>query len=94
MAQDYCRAVEYYEKAANQGYAEAQYNLATCYFEGLGVGQDYVEAYKWLCLIPIVKLSSRFECARELKDELAGKLTFDQIAEACRRAASFRAAVR
>jgi hypothetical protein len=90
VAQNYNQAVEYYQRAANQGYSEAQYNLANCYCTGLGVSQDFVEAYKWLSLIPIGKLFGRLECARKLRDEIAGKITSEQIEESRRRAASFR----
>ena len=31
------KAVELYQKAAEQGYANAQYNLALCYKKGTGV---------------------------------------------------------
>jgi len=34
--------------AAEQGGAEAQYNLGLMYLEGLGVKQDNVEAYAWI----------------------------------------------
>ena len=37
----------WYHKAAEQGYASAQTNLALMYEDGLGVQQDYVEAVKW-----------------------------------------------
>ena len=33
---------------AEQGDAEAQYNLGLMYLEGLGVKQDNVEAYAWI----------------------------------------------
>jgi uncharacterized protein len=33
--------------AAEQGYAEAQYNLGVMYGNGNGVVQDYAEAVKW-----------------------------------------------
>ena len=35
-------------RAAEQGDAEAQYNLGLMYLEGLGVKQDNVEAYAWI----------------------------------------------
>jgi len=35
------------KKAAEQGNANAQYNLGVCYAEGKGVKQDYTEAVKW-----------------------------------------------
>ncbi len=34
--------------AAEQGNAEAQYNLGLMYLEGQGVKQDNVEAYAWI----------------------------------------------
>ena len=34
------KAVEWYEKAAAQGYASAQYNLGVCYEDGQGVAKD------------------------------------------------------
>jgi hypothetical protein len=33
--------------AADQGHAEAQYNLGVMYYKGQGVPQDYAEAVKW-----------------------------------------------
>lgn len=40
-------AVKWYRMAADQGYAEAQCNLAFCYKKGIGVEEDEQEAYKW-----------------------------------------------
>ena len=37
----------YYQKVAEQGYAMAQYKLATCYFMGWGVKRDTKMAVKW-----------------------------------------------
>ncbi len=39
-------AARYYKKAAQQGYVEAQEELASMYFEGRGVAQDYSEALR------------------------------------------------
>ncbi len=36
-----------YKKAAEQGDAEAQYNLGRCYYDGDGITQDHKEAVKW-----------------------------------------------
>ena len=47
ILQDYAKARQWYEKAAAQGYAEAQYNLGVMYNNGKGVRQDYVKARKW-----------------------------------------------
>lgn len=40
-------AVEWYSKAAKQGFDSAQVNLALCYMEGNGVTKDEQEAIKW-----------------------------------------------
>ncbi len=47
MPQDYAKAVEWYRKAAEQGYADAQYNLGHMYDKGEGVTQDYAKAMGW-----------------------------------------------
>ena len=36
-----------YKASAEQGEAEAQFNLGWCYDDGRGVAKDYVEAVKW-----------------------------------------------
>jgi hypothetical protein len=45
VKQDYNQAVNWYHKAADQGYAKAQDNLSIMYYEGLGVKQDFVKAH-------------------------------------------------
>lgn len=44
---DYTAALKWYRKAADQGYAPAQVNLGSMYFEGQGVARDFQEALKW-----------------------------------------------
>ena len=44
---DYTEALEWYRKAAEQGFASAQNNLGAMYHEGSGVPQDYIEAVAW-----------------------------------------------
>jgi TPR repeat protein len=39
--------VKWYRKAADQGDADAQFNLGAGYDNGQGVPQDYAEALKW-----------------------------------------------
>ena len=41
VPQDYAEAVTWYRKAAEQGDADAQYNLGVMYAKGQGVPQDY-----------------------------------------------------
>lgn len=40
-------ALKWFKKAAEQGYADAQYNLGYCYLTGQGVSQDYSKAVMW-----------------------------------------------
>ena len=47
VIQDYKEAVRWFKKAAKQGHAAAQTNLARMYYKGQSVRQDYSEAVKW-----------------------------------------------
>ena len=47
VKQDYAAAVKWFRLAANQGNAEAQFNLGVMYEQGQGVPQDYAAAVKW-----------------------------------------------
>ncbi len=44
---DYAGALRLFRPLAEQGYANAQYNLALMYISGQGTPQDYAEAFKW-----------------------------------------------
>ena len=47
IKKQYEEAAKWLRKAAEQGDADAQYNLGVCYDNGRGVPQDYAEAVKW-----------------------------------------------
>ena len=47
VTKDYKKAMEWYAKAAEQGYARAQYNLGVMYYNGWGVPKDYKKAMEW-----------------------------------------------
>jgi len=47
VPQDTAAAFELYRKAAEQGHAKAQHNLAVMYYNGVGVTKDAGEAAKW-----------------------------------------------
>ena len=47
MPQDYAKASQWWEKAAAQGLAAAQYSLGQLYHNGDGVPKDYTLARKW-----------------------------------------------
>ena len=44
---DYAEAFPLFEKAAEQGNAEAQYSLGRCYYNGEGVGKDFTKGVYW-----------------------------------------------
>ena len=45
--QDYEEAVKWFRRSANQGFAGAQFKLATMYWAGKGVKQDAIQAHMW-----------------------------------------------
>ena len=47
VAQSDMEAARWYRKAADKGFAEAQYNLGTMFAQGRGVPQSDVEAARW-----------------------------------------------
>ena len=48
VAQDYSAAMKWYRMAADQGDAQAQYNIGVMYYGGQGVPQNTSEALRWL----------------------------------------------
>ena len=75
---DPMEAAKWYRMAAEQGRHLAQYELGKMYYEGKGVLQDYVKAHMWLNLAA----TQNHYLAREKRDEVAQRMTGDQIAEA------------
>ncbi len=90
VPQDYGEALKWYTKAAEQGLAEAQYNLAIFYSNGRGVRRDYVKAYFWANIAvtldpinPIARVNGRTEPKPEyvqFRDEVTAKLSPAQLA--------------
>ena len=50
VSRDYKAAVVLYQKAVDQGYSKALYNLGKMYADGKGVTRDYRVANKWFQL--------------------------------------------
>jgi TPR repeat protein len=80
---------KWYERAAEQGHIDAQFQLATRYWSpGLDVPPDYVLAYKWYTL-SIQGLPANTAGAKNIvehRDAVAEKMTPQQIANAQGRA--------
>ena len=86
VPQDEAEAGRWFRLAADQGNPTARFRLGRMYANGRGVPQDDVEAHMWFSLA-IAHYSGgdpeRFEQAR---NEVAERMSADQIAEAQRRA--------
>ena len=91
VPKDYGEAMKWFRKAAEQGYPTAQFNLGIGYEAGQGVAQDYAEAYKWLSLAASKEVGDQQKQALAARDELASKMTPQQIAEAQQKTRSISA---
>ena len=69
---------QWYLRAAEQNFALAQARLGALYLEGQGVPQNFLEAYTWLSLATANGVSG----ARERRDQAAGYLTEQALAQA------------
>ncbi len=78
VRKDNAEAVKWLRKAAEQGLAEAQYNLGVMYKYGKGVAQNYVLAHMWMNLAS----AQGYEGANEGIEGLSQWMTKEQIAEA------------
>ena len=47
VPQNYKKAFELFQKAADQDYAPAKYDLGTMHYEGVAVEIDYKKAFEW-----------------------------------------------
>ena len=78
IPQDFKLAAKWYRRSADQGNDRAQRRLGLLYERGDGVHQDYVQAYMWYKLGAAKGGAS----AVRMRDELAVRMTSDQLAEA------------
>ena len=86
VRRDYGKALRWYRRAADQGYAEAQAALVVHYPQGEGVPRDEVQGYAWMSIASLRPddrsilealsermTASQIEAARRLSDELRQK---------------------
>ena len=85
-------AVRWYQLAAEQGYAEAQFNLGVMYASGAGVPQDYVQAHMWFNLAASRSTGELRDNSVKNRDRAAEELTPDGLNEAQRLAREWDAA--
>jgi S1-C subfamily serine protease len=86
LNKDDVEAVNWYRKAAEQGFADAQYNLGVMYSKGDGVPKDYVESYKWR----VLAASQGDETAKKSVSAYETIMTREQIAEGQKLAREFK----
>ena len=95
VPQDYVEAVKWYQLAADQGYAKAQYNLGLMHANGRGVPQDFVPAHHWLDLAAQAVQRWRrktWMTPRTIATRLPRALPLNNLSEAQRRAQAWLAA--
>ena len=76
QSKNYDRAFEYLETASKLGNKISQFTLALLYMEGLGVKQDYTQAYLWLNVASEVNEKKW----QKVRDQLHNALSKEQVA--------------
>jgi hypothetical protein len=80
--QDFQTALKLWQPLADQGNAEAQYDIGAMYYYGQGVPQDNVQAYMWFSLA-VEKAGNKKFMAKD-RDAVAETMTPEHLAEAKR----------
>ena len=76
QSKDYDSAFKHLDEASKLGHKVSQFTLALLYMEGLGVEQDYGQAYVWLSVASEVNEKDW----RNVRDKLASALSKEQLA--------------
>jgi uncharacterized protein len=87
--QNYQLAATWYHRAAQQGFARAQYFLGMLYDKGKGVPLDYVEAHKWLILAAARATTGDRDYFVRIRNAIGSKLSTLERYEAQRRASEW-----
>ena len=82
LKKDFVQAEHWYREAAYQGEPFAQASLAILYGFGKGVPQDLIQAYMWYELAASGTTGGDRVSIVEMRDDLAGKMTPQQLDEA------------
>lgn len=83
---DYAGAALWFKRAAEHGVKDSQFNVAILFARGLGVNQDLGESYRWFA---IAALQGDKDAAKK-RDDIAARLTKEQLAKEMARVKSFR----
>ncbi len=91
VPQNDLEAFKWLLKAAYQGDGHGQALVGFLFLEGKGCTQDFIEAYKWFNIAGSQSNDKHVaEGARQSRDDLAGRMTAEQISEAQRLAREFK----
>ena len=82
VKQDEAEAARWFRKAAEQGSAGGQNNLAAMYMTGSGVKRDYVQAYMWSELASASPQVAQANIAAQNRAALVKLMTPAQVADA------------
>ena len=87
VTKDMSQAIFWWQKAADQGDAVAQYNLGQVYFKGARVQQDLVQAHMWFSLAAssskeTISAQQRKKLAESIRKSAEANMTPKQIEEA------------
>ena len=85
-APDYAGAAEWFRKGAEYGIKDSQFNVAILFARGLGTAQDLIQSYKWFS----AAADLGDEDAAKKREEIAAKLSPEQLAEAKSAAQAFK----
>jgi len=83
---DYAGAALWFKRAAEHGVKDSQFNIAILFARGLGVSQNLVESYHWFA----IAAAQGDQDAAKKRDDIAARLTKDQLAKAIARAKAFK----
>jgi hypothetical protein len=86
LPRDYDKAMKWYRLAGDQGHAEAQYGVGMLFRNGFVGQQDFVQAHIWFSLAAV----QGHDAATRRRDEVVGRMSDVQLAEARRLAQSWQ----
>jgi len=84
---DHATALQFWQPLADQGHADAQFNLGVMYRDGRVLPQDFAAAHMWFTLA----IAQGLEEAQTARDSLVKRMTHGQIEEATLMAREWRA---
>jgi localization factor PodJL len=85
-ARNLAEAARWFQRSANLGYVDAQFNLAVLFERGDGVPQSLLDAYKWYS----IAAASGDAVAKSRAEAIATQVSPEELQAAQQEAAKFR----